>query len=79
MFTVSPRPSLDALTKARLLELCGRFEVEIAAARPKVQVIDALAKKSRIVSFEQPSSRVRAGDGWRRWLQAHSDAGTNVE
>jgi hypothetical protein len=53
MPTISPRTALDALTKARLLELCGRFEIEIAAARPKAQVVEALAKKSRSVSFEQ--------------------------
>jgi SAM-dependent methyltransferase len=47
MPTVPTRSALDELTKARLLELAGRFGIEIAAARPKPQVVDALASSRR--------------------------------
>jgi hypothetical protein len=52
MTAISRRSVLEVLTKARLLELARRFELDIAAARPKAQVVDALAG-SKQVSLQQ--------------------------
>jgi len=46
------RSSLDTLTKPRLLEIATRFGIEVAASRPKAEVIDVLAASKR-ASFEQ--------------------------
>jgi hypothetical protein len=46
------RSSLDTLTKARLLELAAKFELDVAASHPKAELIDTLAASKR-ASFEQ--------------------------
>jgi hypothetical protein len=46
------RSSLDRLSKARLLKIAERFEVEVASSRPKGEVVDVLAASKR-ASFEQ--------------------------
>lgn len=69
MSAVTSRSALDALTKVRLLELAARFEIDIAAGRPKAQIVDALARSSR-ATIDQLLAAVKL-DELKKICRAH--------